>query len=83
MKCLQLNGSNTYASTEQKKMQEDTHKYTELVTQNHNTAETIDKTVNLLWTNTGQYETMMSQLLCDTVDPEEQAIILRQLQAVI
>ena len=52
-------------------------------TRNHNTAETIDKTVNLLWTNTGQYETMMRQLLHDTVDLEEQKIILQQLQAVI
>ena len=41
-------------------------------TQNHNTAATIDKTVKLLWTNAGQYETMMSQMLRDTVDPEEQ-----------
>ena len=45
-------------------------------------ADKIDKTINLLWTNTGQYETMMSQLLCDTEDPEEQATILQQLQAV-
>ena len=52
-------------------------------TQNHNTADTIDKTVNLLWTNTGQYETIMSQMLHETVDLEEQVIILQQLQAVI
>ena len=38
-------------------------------TQNHNTAKTIDKTVNLLWSNTGQYETMLRQLLHDTVEP--------------
>ena len=52
-------------------------------TQNHNTVDTIDKTVNLMWTNTGQYETMMSQMLCEAVDLEEQAIILQQLLAVI
>ena len=40
-------------------------------TQNHNTADTIDKTVNLLWTNTGQYETMLSQMLRETVALEE------------
>ena len=47
-------------------------------TQNHNTAETIDKTVKLLWSNTGQYETMLRQLLHDTVELEEQTIILQQ-----
>jgi len=52
-------------------------------TQNHNMADTIDKTVNLLWTNTGQYETMMRQLLYDTVDGKEREIILQQLLAVI
>ena len=57
--------------------------FLEADTQNHNTAATIDKTVKLLWTNAGQYETMLSQLLRDTEDPEEQAIILQQLQAVM
>ena len=52
-------------------------------TQNHNTSGTIDKAVNLLWTNTGQYETMMRQLLYDTVDGKEREIILQQLLAVI
>ena len=48
-------------------------------TQNHNTAGTIDKAVNLLWTNTGQYETMMRQLLYDTVVGKEREVILQQL----
>ena len=52
-------------------------------TQNHNTADTINKAVNLLWTNTGQYETMLRQLLYDTVDGKEREIILQQLLAVI
>ena len=75
-RCTQIHGTGSKSdSTGPIFLEEDT--------QNHNTAETIDKTVKLLCTNTGQYETMISQMLRETVDLEEQAIILQQLQAVI
>ena len=64
-------------------MKEDKNKHTGLVPKAKVLAQSSYKAVKLLWTNAGQYETMMSQMLRDTVDPDEQAIILQQLQAVI
>ena len=86
LKCLHAEELNTYISKHRAKENENRYTqihrtgsksystgpiFLEQDTQNPNMADTIDKTINLLWTNTGQYETMMSQLFCDTEDPEE------------